>query len=94
MATNHEASLLRSRAQALRALAIELERTPAMELERFAGTDTWRSPRADACGNQLIADQMSVFHAADDLRWTAMRFEQRAIDLEREVARLRALNAS
>ena len=85
---------MRARAQHLRALAVELERTPAMALERFAGTDTWRSPRADVCCNQLVADQTRMFHAADDLRWTALRLEQRATEVEGELARLRALDAS
>jgi hypothetical protein len=92
--TTQDASTLRARAQRLRALAVELERTPAMALERFAGADTWRSPRADACCHQLVADQTRMFHASDDLRWTALRLEQNASDIEGELARLRALDAS
>jgi hypothetical protein len=42
----------------------------------------------------LVADQTRMFHAADDLRWTALRLEQTASDIEGELARLRALNAS
>lgn len=94
MTTTQDASTMRARAQHLRALAIELERTPAMALEHFAGADTWCSPRADTCRDQLIADQTRMFHAADDLRWTALRLEQRAADVEGELARLRALDAS
>ncbi|HWM20474.1 MAG TPA: hypothetical protein VNO51_12360 [Ilumatobacteraceae bacterium] len=94
MTTNQHASTLRARATQLRALAVELERTPAMALERFAGTDTWRSPRADVCAHELIADQTRILHAADDLRWTALRLERCATDLECELARLRALEAS
>ncbi len=85
---------MRARAQHLRTLASELERTPAMALEHFAGADTWRSPRADTCCDQLIADQTRMFHAADDLRWTAMQFERCATDIECELARLQALDAS
>ena len=94
MTTTQNASTMRERAQLLRALAVELERTPAMALERFAGADTWRSPRADACFHELVADQTRMFHAADDLRWTAWRLEQSASDVEGELARLRALDAS
>jgi hypothetical protein len=94
MTTNQHASTLRARAAQLRALAVELERTPAMALERFAGPDTWRSPRADVCADELIADQTRMLHAADDLRWTALRLERSATDLECELARLRALEAS
>ncbi len=85
---------MRARAQLLRALAVELERTPAMALERFAGADTWRSPRADACGHELVADQTRMLHAADELRWTALQLERCANDVEGELARLRAPAAS
>ena len=94
MTTNQDASTLRARARQLRALAVELERTPAMALERFAGGDTWRSPRADVCAHELVADQTRILHAADDLRWTALQFERCATDLECELARLQALEAS
>ena len=85
---------MRARAQHLRALAVELERTPAMALERFAGADTWRSPRADTCCDRLVADQTRMFHAADELRSTALQFERCATDIECDLARLRALDAS
>jgi hypothetical protein len=94
MTTNQDPSKLRMRAGLLRALAVELERTPAMALERFAGPDTWRSPRADACDHELGAAQTRMFHAADDVRWTALQFERCATDIECELARLRALDAS
>jgi hypothetical protein len=89
MTTNQDASTLRARARLLRMLAIELERTPVMALERFAGDDTWRSPRAAACGHELVAGQTRLLHAADDLRWTAMQFERCATDLESDLARRR-----
>ncbi len=91
---NQQASTLRARARLLRTLAIELERTPAMALERYAGTDTWRSPRADACAHELVADQTQMFHAADELRWTALHLERCATDIECDMARVQALHAS
>jgi hypothetical protein len=94
MTTNQDAATLRARARLLRSLAVELERTPAMALERFAGAETWRSPRAEACAHELLADQTLMFHAADELRWTALQFERYATDLECDLARLRALEAS
>ena len=94
MTTSQQASTLRACARLLRTLAIELEGTPAMALERFAGADTWRSPRADACGHELVADQTRMFHAADDLRWTAMHLERCATDIECDLARIQAVNAS
>lgn len=91
---NDDVSMMRARAQLLRTLAVELERTPALALERFAGADTWHSPRADACRDQLISDQTRLLHAADELRWTALRLERCAADVEGELARLSALDAS
>jgi hypothetical protein len=90
--TSQEASQLRARARLLRALAVELEGTPAMALERFAGPDTWRSPRADVCDQELGAVQTHMFHAADEMRWTALQFERYATDIECELARIRALD--
>ena len=94
MTTNQDPSTLRMRARLLRALAVEVERTPAMALERFAGPGTWRSPRADSCDHELGAAQTRMFHAADELRWTALQFERYATDIECELARLRAQDAS
>ena len=85
---------MRARAQRLRALAVELERTPAMALEQIAGADTWRSPRADACCHHLVADQARILHVADDLRWTALQLERCAIDIETEPTNIHALEAS
>ena len=85
---------MRARAQRLRALAVELERTPGMALEQFAGVDTWRSPRAETCCHLLAADQTRILHAADDLRWTALQIERRANDVDSQLARMRALEAS
>jgi len=92
--TSQQASTLRARARLLRTLATELEGTPAMALERFAGVDTWRSPRADVCGQELVADQTRMLHAADELRWTAMHLERSATDIECDLARIQALGAS
>ena len=91
---DYGASTMRARAQRLRALAVELERTPAMSLEQIAGADTWRSPRADACCHRLVADQTRVLHAADDLRWAALQLERCATAIEVEQTRIRALAAS
>jgi hypothetical protein len=92
--TNQDASTMRARAQRLRALAVELERTPGMTLEQIAGVDTWRTPRAEACFHLLVVDQTRILHAADDLRWTALQLERGATDVERELARISVLEAS
>ena len=87
MISNDDPAALRARAAGLRDLAVELERTPAMSLGRFAGPDTWRSPRAEACVRQLSSDQARVLDVAEELRWTASRLERAAADGERQLAR-------
>ena len=62
-----------------------------------SGLRPWRSsdspgPRRGAARGptrariELVADQTRMFHAADDLRWTALQFERCATDLECELA--------
>ena len=75
---------LRARARTLRALATRIECTPAMSLDRYAGDDTWRTPRADLARSILRANQAQLHHAVDDLRWAAYQLELRAVDVETE----------
>ncbi|MCU0259526.1 MAG: hypothetical protein MUE78_00775 [Ilumatobacteraceae bacterium] len=77
-----DAHHLRDRARALRALATEIERTPAMSLDRHAGPDTWRTPRADLCRAVLRTGQHQLHRAADELRWVAHRLELEAASVE------------
>ena len=44
--------------------------------------------------DELVADQTQMFHAADELRWTALHFERCATDIECDMARVQALHAS
>ncbi len=83
------ADIYRQRARALRAMAVRLETTPVHTLHQWAGTDTWRSQRADECRQQLQLDQRSLLAAADELRVTAAGFERRAAELD-EAAALRS----
>lgn len=78
----HDPGHLRARARDLRNLADTIERTPAMTLDTHAGPDTWRTPRADLCRWILGSNQAQVRRAADDLRWSARRLEQRAAELD------------
>lgn len=80
--------LLRGRAHDLRILATELESTPAMSLDVHAGPDTWQIPRAELCRWLLGVNQAQLHREADGLRWSAHRLEQRAIEIEIELARL------
>jgi hypothetical protein len=83
---------LRTRARTLRALATQLECTPAVALAEVAGPDTWQSPRVEVCRWILGANLAQLTRAVDQLRWTAHRLETRATDLE--LSRARSWGAS
>ena len=74
---------LRRRARQLRQLAQAIESSPVMTLDVGAGEDTWVGARPHWCVSRLRRDQQRLHVAADDLRWTALRFEQRAAELDR-----------
>jgi hypothetical protein len=82
MTPNARATHLRRRAQHLRELASDIEALPAMRLDRYADDDTWRGGRPQLCRTLLATNQHQVHGAADDLRTTAMRFDQQADELE------------
>lgn len=82
MASDPAAVELRRRADALRVLAGRLEATPLLTLHRWAGTDTWTSPRANELRSQLDGDRSRLYAAADELRDQARRLERRADDLD------------
>jgi hypothetical protein len=77
-----DADRLRQRAHDLRRLAEAIEASPVMALDRLGGVETWRGPRPDLCRATLASNQHQLHAAADDLRWHAYRFEQRALELE------------
>jgi cell division inhibitor SulA len=76
------AEQLRRRAAELRALAEAIETSPVMHLEHLAGDDTWRGGRPTLCRTLLATNLHQLHQAADDLRWQAWLFEQRAVELE------------
>ncbi len=84
--TTHGAAELRARAHRLRQLAVAIEATPAMRLERFAGDDTWRGPRPHLCRDLLRRNLAQLHQAADDLRWRAYVLEERAAACEAAAA--------
>ena len=86
MASDTAAAELRRRAAALRVLAGRLERTPLLTLHRWAGADTWTSPRADELRAQLDGDRARLHAAADELRDQARWLERRAEALDAVVA--------
>lgn len=81
------ATQLRRRAGELRDFADQIERSPVMRLDRYGEEDTWRGVRPTLCRTTLATNQQQLLAAADDLRWTAYRFVQRAEEIE-SVARV------
>ena len=75
--TDPHADEYRRRAAGLRRLAARLDDSPLLVLHRWAGEDTWSSPRVDDCRAQLASDQTRIRAAADELRWEARRLDLR-----------------
>jgi hypothetical protein len=82
MTPTERAEHLRRRARGLRDLAAEIEALPIMDLDRHAGDDTWRGPRAELCRSTLAANQRQLARSVDDLRWHATQLEEQADHLE------------
>jgi hypothetical protein len=78
MPIDHEAAHLRRRAAELRRLAHHLAATPLDDLARWAGPDTWVSPRAAELCDQLALDRLRLLGAVDDLRLHARWLERQA----------------
>jgi hypothetical protein len=82
MPSDPSAGELRRRAAALRMLAGRVEATPLLTLHRWAGTDTWTSPRADELRGQLAGDRRRLYAAAEELRDQARWLDRRADALD------------
>lgn len=80
-----EATALRRRAHALRAVAGQVEQSPVMTLERHAGDDTWRGRRPELCRTMLIANQAQLHREVEALRWQAYLLDQLASDIEARI---------
>lgn len=80
--STHESARLRARARLLRSLATTIETTPAMSLDVHAGSDTWRTPRADLCRWILSSNQAQAHRMVEGLRWDAHRLERQATEIE------------
>lgn len=72
----------RRRARHLRSIAVRIEQSPVMWLEQFAGDDTWAGRRPLLCRATLQANLAQLHRSADELRWQAYVFEQRAVQLD------------
>jgi hypothetical protein len=86
MPTDHEAARLRRRAAELRRLAAHLDDTPFDDLARWAGPDTWVSPRAADLRAQLAVDRARLGGAIDDLLLHARWLERQADAVEAAAA--------
>lgn len=75
-------SVLRQRAGHLRELASSIERSLVMTLGDTGDTETWTTNRARLCQRMLRRNLHQLHQAADDLRETAIRFRQRADELD------------
>jgi len=84
------ASILRHRAGVLRELALTIERTSAMSLDRDAGAETWAGVRPLLCHNVLLTNLLQVHGAVEDLRWNAWQLERRANEIDAAVRLLQA----
>ena len=73
---------LRQRAGHLRRLATSIERSLVMVLRDTDGAEAWDTTRAQLCDRMLGRNLHQLHQAADDLRETAVRFCQRADELD------------
>lgn len=82
--TSSHAPELRRRADHLVGLAADIEHALVLRLPDVvaAQADGWNGPRARLCDHMLETNLHQLHRAADELRHTAMRFRQRADDLE------------
>ena len=76
------ASLYRQRAGHLRELAASIERALVMVLTDASDTDEWDTTRGRLCNRMLERNLHQLHQAADDLPTTALRFRQRADQLD------------
>ena len=63
-------------------IAEQLDHTPAADVDRLAGDDTWRGRRPALCRFVLRINLAQLHAAADDLRWQALLLEQQADQLD------------
>lgn len=76
---------LRRRAANLVELAARIERSLVMSLPEFTAYSAFDDTRATLCDRMIARNLHQLHRAADDLRTTARRFEQRADELDTAV---------
>ncbi|MEJ7561084.1 MAG: hypothetical protein WKF45_00990 [Ilumatobacteraceae bacterium] len=86
-----DSAALRLRANELRQVAVMIESSSVMTLDRHAGEETVIGSRFDALLDELRRAQHQLFASVDELRWRAYCLERDADDLDVAAARATTL---
>jgi hypothetical protein len=89
-----DSAALRLRANELRQVAVMIESSSVMTLDRHAGEDTVIGSRFDALLDELRRAQQELFASVDELRWRAYCLERDADDLDLAAARAATLGVA
>ncbi len=89
-----ESAALRLRASELRQVAVMIESSSVMTLDRHAGEETVIGSRFDALLDELRRAQQQLFASVDELRWRAYCLERDADDLDIAAARAATLGVA
>jgi len=89
-----ESAALRLRANELRQVAVMIESSSVMTLDRHAGEETVIGSRFDALLDELRRAQHQLFASVDELRWRAYCLEHDADDLDVAAARAATLGVA
>jgi hypothetical protein len=81
MSTAVDVAQLRARAGELRRIARRVGDTPAVDVHRFAGVDTWVGPVAQSCLDDLLIIRRELESSRDMLIDAARRLERHADEL-------------
>ncbi len=89
-----DSAALRLRAIEMRQVAVMIESSSVMTLDRHAGEETVIGSRFDALLDELRRAQHQLFASVDELRWRAYCLERDADDLDGAAARAATLGVA
>jgi len=89
-----DSAALRVRANEMRQVAVMIESSSVMTLDRHAGEETVIGSRFDALLDELRLAQQQLFASVDELRWRAYCLERDADDLDMAAARAATLGVA
>ena len=89
-----DSAALRVRANEMRQVAVMIESSSVMTLDRHAGEETVIGSRFDALLDELRLAQQQLFASVDELRWRAYCLERDADDLDMATARAATLGVA